>query len=362
MDAKTGDMWAMVALCGLLLAMQAGADQGDPEGGRTAVTPPPTLQTLPDLPPVLLATPDSFADEATYLNAKKTECQRLTDLSVAESDPLVQGRYMLAAANTMLSFLVEPACSRAFLSLDASAQDKRALHDVLDQVENLLDRANEVLAKVKPGDENKDPVLRSLQRASESLQAFHGALKTYLVEDVAEDELPSTRRHAASKLSPMLEDNDVRVVAAARFWQAVLRRGSSDPQRLLQLLRPVMADLASDSAHAFYSRLLSCRLLASSKEFVSADALLMQLETRCDQWFANEADRADAVRAVALFEMRVVADWYRHLEKDEEARAWCVERIKQITATHFSGDTNTVLRLSPAIPLLVTPDDRERGR
>ena len=160
----------------------------------------------------------------------------------------------------------------------------------------------------------------------------------------------------------MLEDDDGRVVAAARFWQAVLREGSSDPQRLFQLLKPVMADLAGDSAHAFYSRLLSCRLMASSKEFVSTDALLIQLEVRCDQWFTNEVDRANAVRTVALFEMRVVADWYRHLEKDEAARAWCVERIKKITATHFTGDANTVLRLSPAIPIMVTADDRQRSR
>ena len=355
-------------LCGLLLVVTAhlqAADLSSPKPDAPTATAGPV--ELPTLPAVRLAVPEPYKDEQAYLGAKRAEVDGLVALAEQTDDPLEQCRHRLTAANMILSYLVEPACSARLLRMEPAAQptDVDDVRKMLDDADRLLRRVDETLVQLGKTNETPDPMVSGFRHALETLAAFREAIQIYLLSDAADEESVVLTRRAASRLSGWLEDDDERVRITATFWQACLRDRVSKPKRVRQLLGSVLADAPTGAVRAaFFSRLLSCRILAKTEGYVTALALLTQLEARCDRWFISEADEYNAARAVALVEMQVVSDWYRRLadSKDDTVLTWCVERIKKLTEEHFAGDALTVLRLSPAVPILKLPEQQQPGR
>ena len=111
--------------------------------------------------------------------------------------------------------------------------------------------------------------------------------------------------------------------------------------------------------YAFFSRLLRCRLLADQGGWAVALTLLMQVEERCNDWFSDDIDRDRALRTCALVRIQILGVWRERLPSDtaEDERKWCDDRISRLRGERFGDDDTTVLRLSPAVPVLAIPPE-----
>lgn len=370
MNVRQREQAVNLCLGGLLLVVAThlrAADPPSPEPDAPAAEAIAGPVELPAMPAVRLAVPDPYTDEQSYLAAKRAEVDGFVALVEQTDDPLEQCRHRLSAANIILSYLVEPWCSAKLLRIEefAPPSDLDEVRKTFAEVNRLLRRVDETLVQLVKANETPDPMVSGFRHALETLDAFREAIRIYLLSDVTNEDSVSPTRRAASRLSAWLEEDDERIRMTATFWQACLRERVSKPKRVRQLLGPVLADAPVAAVHAaLFSRLLSCRIVAKSEGYVTSLALLTQLEARCDRWFISEVDEYDASRAIALVEMQVAADWYRRLadSKDDTVLTWCVERIKTLTEQHFGGEALTVLRMSPAVPILELPEQEKPGR
>ena len=312
----------------------------------------------PGIPRVRLTPMPGFNDDAAYIHFVTERVTRSVEQAEVEQTRGLQAKHLLAAANLILAFELEPVCSQRLLRIpvDPDEIDESRIRDALDRADELLARAE---TAVRVGNE-ADPLAESATRVQEhaqSLRAFSGALRAYLragrdnkgVEEI---------RQAASLLSRLMEQDDPRVVAAATFWQALLRSLEDDPDRALSVLELVLTDPPPDSMpYAFFSRLLRCRLIAQRGGVAAALALLLQLEERCLDWFSDDDERAAAIRVIQLERIHLMTDWREPLPTADAAakRSWCRKRAVALTKEAFADPGDTVLRLTPAIPTLVEP-------
>ena len=325
-----------------------------------------------------------FDDDAAYVRSIASRVDELAAQAERVDDRMKRADLLAAAVNLILAHQVEPYCSRRLLQLQSD-------DDVVDKAESqsAFDRADELIARAKTARQEwsaqqtlKDrdpatskrnglspgPALRSgpaeVGQRLETLQAFASGLRAYLLPGSNES------RRAASGLAPLIEDRNRAVSAAATLWQACLRSSDSEPDRALSVLAPPLANPAPGSMpYAFFARLLRCRLIAErggegkddhGPSPTAALALLMQIEERCDEWLADAVQRDNAMRAAQLVRLQILADWSERLAlKGRVAeRKWCMDRIKELWHQFETGPTpagegnDTVLRLSPAIPII----------
>ena len=348
---NSGHHWFRLGLI-VLAALMASNVVGQSETPEEAVDPRPTA------PEVLIAMVPGYDDEVAYRRSMALRVKELARLAELTQEPLAHADLLSAAANRVLAHGLEPACTRAVLGIDdcEDADDREArLRATLDKADEILADAESALNKAQEGEAASADRRRESQHHLEMLQAFGQALREYLLPgDSAAGR--STARQAASRLSGLLEHRDPQVAAAARMWQAHLRTRNEDPRRALSVLHLALADPSPEGLrHAFFARLLRCRIIAGRGGFATALALLIQLEERCPEWFVSEADRRDALRATTLVEIEVLGDWHDHLEPTTHPaeRTWCAERIKTLKEQRFPEDNRTVLRLTPAIPIII---------
>jgi hypothetical protein len=223
----------------------------------------------------------------------------------------------------------------------------------------LLEKADAQLAVLPEG-----PVdMKSLRYRLDALQAFADALRGYLLAGTESDPNKAARR-AASRVSVLLEDSNPQVVASAALWYASLRGREADREAALSVLDVPLSDPRPQAMpHAFFTRLLRCRLLAEQGGYAAALALLMQIEEQCERWFVEESDRANARRAAIWVEIEVLGAWYDRLSDPAQSveRQWCAERMAALSADGFGSGPATVLRLTLAVPLLALPPKTDGG-
>lgn len=315
---------------------------------------PPAAEAPPITEPTTVATPQLASIPGSDNGASK----RTTDESIAQliertataTVAVDKVQLALAAANLILAEGIEPACSRAILQLDDSETDA-SLKGALGQAGNLLATAKATLDRTDAAEGGADEWRPQAAHRLDTLQAFHAGLSAYLLP--AKD--TRTARRAASRLSPLLEDADRSVAAAATFWQACLRSLDPDSSRAMSVLDLALSDVRpGDLPYAFFARLLRCRLVAREGGHAAAIALLIQMEDRCDDWFAEETDRGDAVRTIHLTRSHVLKAWGKRLENtdDQPARQWIDDHLQRIANESFREGENTVLRLRPVIPVI----------
>ena len=318
----------------------------------TEVPPPPTVR----LAPVSGATDDDARRRAMTERAGELE-RRAGESTEREA----KAALLLAAANIRLSNELEPAYSRRILGLDDTDASPDAILAVVDRCDALLESAG---AELRTGGDAAEPsdARRTLSYQLSQLTAFASALRAYLIDPDDESGAQDARR-AALGLSPLLEEDDRTVSEAATFWQACLRSRESDPGPTLARLDLAVADLPPRSLpYSFFGRLLRCETLAAHGDNATALALLMQIEERCIDWWPDQKQRDDALRAIALKRLRVLRRWHDQLDESTRARerAWCARRMTELIAERFTGGDDpvaddTVARLYPAIPILVSP-------
>ena len=342
-------------------AMPDAVDNDSPRSVQDVLRPEtvqPAGSPLPDMPRVRLAPMPGFDDDSAYIQSIAGRVSELTALADKADDPIRRVGFLLAAANLILAHQIEPGCTKRLLHIhdDRDKPDEAALRSALDRADALMMQADTALNKLHDRDDSLRDRLQESTHRLETLQAFASGQRAYLLPDESAEAARELRR-AASRLSPLLEEKSRTVVAAATLWQACLRGRESNPAPALSVLGSALADPPPGSMpYAFFARLLRCRLIAARGGPPTALALLMQIEKRSDEWFTDDRVREEAVRAARLLRIQILADWHDRLGSSGSAseRQWCVERMKALVGEHFGDDTETLLRLTPAIPLLAS--------
>ena len=372
-----------------------------PEAGKT---PPPSL------PKIGLAPVSGFENDSAFVKSASDRAAALAASAEREDVPLQRAMRLLAAANVILAHQIEPACSRRLLRLsdEDSAVAGGDLVAAFDRANALIDRAGALLTEpqdqapeiAKTGatedddtsatdaeadaDDNPKRVVaeesQELLRRLKTLQAFSAGLRAYLLSG-DDQESPGAGRRAASLLSPLLEDEDRSVSAAATLWQACLRGDDSDIPRALSSLDLALQKPEEEALpYAFFSRLERCRLIAKQGGRATALALLMQIEERCADWFAEDESRILTARTSQFAQIQVLADWYDralsdsnkndagsdHAPRTNDELKWCVDRIEALKSDGFKEEANKLFRLSAAIPIIteaavVFPEEETEG-
>lgn len=316
---------------------------------------------LPAMPLVRLAPMPGFQDETAYVRSISDRQAALADLARKTDLAGARVELWISAANLILSHQIEPSCTWRVLQLAGgeSELNAAALAEALDRADGFLTQAGAELDELARREDAPDEKLTQWRYESSTLRAFSAALRAYLIPD-EEGEADRASRRAASGLSPLREDSNRQVAAAASFWQACLRSSEPDPEPALLALDPALADLRPESMpYAFFARLLRCRLVGDRGSPATALALLFQFEERTRDWIEDEPARASAVRATRVVCLQMLARWFNQLSAENAAaeRHWCIERMQAIIDESFSDEATgtegaTVLRLAPSVPLL----------
>lgn len=307
-------------------------------------------------PTVRLAPMAGFDDNTAYARSIAARVEELAAQAGQADDLTKRADLFAASANLVLAQQLEPACTHTLLQLRHNEEifEEAASRAALDRADELISGAHDALRKLDDRDDLPKGWLAQSKRRLETLEVFALGLRVYLLPGTG-DEAVRGVRSAVSRLAPLLEDQSPAVTAAANLWQACLKSRGSDPARALSVLGPALADPSGGSMpYAFFARLQRCRLIAKRGGRAAALALLMQIEEHCDHWLTDNTARDDAMRATQLVRIQILIDWHDHLDASSKAaeRKWCAERIKALSADRFAEGNETVLRLTPAIPIM----------
>ncbi len=309
----------------------------------------------PTLPAVKLSLVDTFEDEASYLAKTAADLAELEQQAAQTSDQQHKVDLLLAAANQVLAFQIEPVISRQLLGLgdDVQKDDQPKSSTMLTHVRELLGASDTIIESLGQGELNDEQ------------QAWHHQAKHRLtllkgfaagVEALTNAQLNQTSlRDAASRLSILREDSDGAVMSASGLWQAIVRSKMDDTDRALDVLPLALAQVRNKSlAQSFFARILRCELLAKRGEYAASLALLTNIEELSDDWFGRRAKRDVAARTASWMQLNVLKRWHQSLlEQGHHAEArWCVLRANSLIERRFSDDELTLLRLVPAVPIV----------
>ncbi len=253
----------------------------------------------------------------------------------------------LARANDLLARQTEPAVSRWFLDLTLPGDNEQVLENVR--------RAQALLTESRTDTDRPGTADGTRRDDIEALEAFARAMESVFAAGEGDAEV-AERDLASIRLAVLLEDDRADVATAARLWRAALLRRLDRHDRILALLPEPLAGLSAEGRRFdFYARLLRARSIADLGGYAAACTLLLQVEDKCDEWFAATPDAADARRAAMAVRCRVLRLWADSLDPatHQEERDWCLRAIERARAAACPGaETCPVLPLEMAVPVL----------
>ncbi|MCH7701263.1 MAG: hypothetical protein IID37_06215 [Planctomycetes bacterium] len=321
-----------------------------------------------------LVYPDGVQDETAFAVYLDRQAELLASRVDAASGDEQRITAALESANWILARQIEPAASRLFWEHPRPGDPENILH-LVGQAKAQLAIAAEWEEQAKAdtaGDEN--PLAES-HGIRLTLQAFADAIEALFAGDDKQsengqpptDSSPAQRstalRRAASGLAIATEDAAPEVVAASVFWQALLLEQAGRRDRVMTLLpQPLTAPPGDGRTWGFLARVFRCRLLCrqpddqANRGFAAASALLLQLEERAHEWFADPMRRRDAIRACALERLDITRRWSRTpgVQSDTVQSDWLDHAERRILDAHFRPDMPpTVLRMELAVPTLM---------
>lgn len=354
-------MTILQTVSGLVTTLVVLLAASGPQETQTQEAPNPespiTAEELPSIPAVSFVPFEASKNNADFLREKAAAAASLIAEAKTTDTPLDRADQLLAAANLMLAYEAEPACSRRFFRVSDGPETEGSIAQAtkaLTEARALLQQADTTLLQVEQSDDDQAEALAARRSKLDALRAFRMALGTYLDVPTPADDGPDARR-AASELSPLLEHPDARIAAAAKFWQTCLRAEEDDPSPALSRLEPALLEPVRDARpYSFFARLLRCRLLAQEGHPATALSLLLQMEERCHQTWFPAYSIEPAVRTVALLRLEVLREWYDRLSADTQPaqRNWCAERMREVIDERFGDDDRDILRIAPAIPIV----------
>lgn len=321
-----------------------------------------------------LVYPDGVQDETAFA----VYLARQAELLVSRVDEASTDEQRIAAAlesaNWILARQIEPAASRLFWE-HPLPDDPEHILDLVGEAKAQLAIAAEWEGKAKVDTAEDGDLLGESHQIRLTLHAFADAIEVHFSgDDKASENGPppadpspiqraTALRRAASGLAIATEDAAPEVVAAAIFWQALLLEKAGRRDRVMTLLpRPLTAPPGDGRRWGFLARVFRCRMLCrygddhADRGFAAASALLLQLEERAHEWFADPTRRRDAIRACALERLDITRRWSRApgSQSDTVQSDWLEQAERRILDTHFGPDTPpTMLRLELAVPMLM---------
>ncbi|UCE58947.1 MAG: hypothetical protein JSU63_16075 [Phycisphaerales bacterium] len=320
---------------------------------------PPTRQSA--ALHVRLTPIEGFDDEAAYARSIAARAGELVMQAQQNPDVLTQTDLLLAAANLILAFEVEPLCAAKLLGFpdEQLPLSAKQVGDALDRADAIILQTETTLSGIKGLEDAPAQWLTESSHRADTLTAFAKALRAFLQPEIGQE----AGRRAAAGLSVFREDANPQVGAAASLWQACLRARESDTSRAMTALDLALSDPRRNTMpFAFFARLLRCQLVSSRGGHVAALAILTQIEDRCSIWVSGEKNRDDAARAVTFVEIQTLKDWLASGTQDSDSsqQEWCANRIQTLVQERFAGGSDTVLRLSTAVPIIAPVEDAGR--
>jgi len=335
------------ALCSVALASPTSDIEESPKKNLT-------LQTLPKVRVPLI---EEFDDQASYRQSITDRLKDLQNRANETKDEELRAKLLLAQANYILAYDVEPACTYKLLQLQDQPEldiQPQQLQAAFDRADRAIHQATEIINKIpEPDDDHENQI--SMRKSLDILQAFARAQRVYLLQDI--ENTQSEVRRAASGLSALVEMDHPKIASAATFWQSCIRNRESDHKAVLSRLEYALARVQkSTMPYSFFARLLRCRILADQGKYPLSLSLLLQMEEHSREWFFNATQFDHVYRSIALTRIQILRAWHEKLSEKShtEERQWCLEQIQQLLESRFDSDKPIVVRLWPAIPI-VTP-------
>jgi len=341
-------MW-IPALCSVALATPTSDIEETPKKNLS-------LQALPK---VRLPLIEGFDDQASYRQSITDRLKDLQNRTNKMKDDELRVKLLLAQANYILAYEVEPACTYKLLQLQNQPEldiQPQQLQAAFDRADRAIHQATEIINKIpepEPDDDHENQI--SMRKSLDILQAFARAQRVYLLQDT--EHTQSETRRAASGLSALVEMDHPKIASAATFWQSCIRNRERDHKAVLSRLEYALAHVQkSTMPFSFFARLLRCRILADQGGVPLSLSLLLQMEEHSREWFFDATQFDPIYRSIALARIQTLRAWHEQLsEKNHtEERQWCLKQIQQLLESRFDSDNPIVVRLWPAIPI-VTP-------
>src|SRR5262245_5484684 len=291
------------------------------------------------------AYPEGVATETEYEKWLAAQNQAFLETLNAASGPPASALDLARHANWILAYYSEPALTREILGIplsnDASDLEVRAA-----AARQLLDQAA-ALNQEHPRPEAIECLIDfavALQQAALSFQ--HRADSAALSD-------------AAAGLSIWLDDDQAEVRETARLLQGLLYRELGNLEQALTILpRATAAAEATNSSTAIYARAMRCQVQAQLGQHVLALALLLKMEERCSDWLSPAARAAAGEGMLAWVRLGISQHYSGELGKT--ARKTLNTSIEQARTAAASADHPGLLRLHPAVPILIASEHSPR--
>lgn len=314
-----------------------------------------------DRPIVLAPTvyPDGVSDESAYTAWLNVETERLAaGADAATSDP-ERIEANLGLANWLLAVRIEPAATRIVLGLEAG-DDRETVRTVTEAAIERLAKAGELISAYQPSDPAAaDDTDEAWEETRATLEVFARGLASL---GRSGDDAASQQRKAAVSFALYVDDSRRQVALYARLWQAVLLLESNDADRAARSLKPTLEPMA-DPLPEFFLRVLRVRAAlraapeSDAGRYVTAIALLLRLEERCEQTFSSTETARLAEQTCATLRSRLAAEWKKSLETAGQSSA--ASAVAELGANDVSeaedhaGGPIQIIRLQRAIPILI---------
>ncbi|GIK15626.1 MAG: hypothetical protein BroJett003_05900 [Planctomycetota bacterium] len=269
--------------------------------------------------------------------------------SVENGDPAARRRASVAAANLVLAHQAAEPATKLFLGV-ADAGDRAELRKAAEEAQTLIRNALAELNQPGEGGQDADRDLRRLAKNLETLA------ETYLA--CASDDPPSieTIKSLLARLGVLSESDDPGLSDAALIWSAQLALSTPEVLSVMDSLPLAWSEPeANQRVSGLYLRLKRCELLAHRGGHVAALGLLNRLEEEAPSWFSG-AESGLALRAVALFRLRVTTGWESSVSDmtSDAVQVWYKQRKDALAARITEGGKITM----PLVDPLVTPSMR----
>ncbi|MCA9250933.1 MAG: hypothetical protein R3E58_05755 [Phycisphaerae bacterium] len=266
----------------------------------------------------------------------------------------------LASANWLLSRQIAVPASRVLLGL-ATKSDLDQIGDALNAAQTRLDAADEFWAKVVKSGELADAHDSERAKNLDGLHIMHDAFKSlWPTDNIESDDRDESMRNAANRLSTLLINDRMDVLAAAQLWQGYLyiERGKLDGA--LELWPKTLSPLSPPFSVNLYTRLIQCRTAVQKDHVYTAGvALLTNLEQSAIRRMSDAQMAVEAQATVAFVRRQLLANWRKKLSDEGELdrAAWCSQMVEKLDVDHDQGNgTVKMLALEFAAPDFVNLD------
>lgn len=253
----------------------------------------PQQGAVESVPPPLSADlyPEGVAGEQEYRDWLGAEHEALLR-ATAQASPPVLAKQLAFHADWTLAIRCEPQVTRLLIGL-AGAEDATVLAALSSDALERLKRAGENWPTDDEEGLEKLELLTNLGRAV-----------SLLAQSRLGQPDPAAMEAISIEMAMWIDDEDAEIANSALLWQSLIYRELGKSARALKAL-PLSLVPFKESRNNFFLRLLRCSLLADVGRHTLAIVLILRMEERCAQWFADESTQHSARCALTWLRIQI---------------------------------------------------------